>query len=248
MGNPFLLATDFTPTVTFGLISGVHRYQYPSGTLLEYTDCIQIDTSINPGNSGGPLFNMDGELIGINGRGSFEKRGRVNSGVGYAISINQIKNFLGQLKAGLDTDHASLGATRRNAIRKTGRVNNMIVKLHHRVGRQAARSGHRRSSWFRSPAGRLQRQPVQERAGAVSARAGGCRWSYRREKQSKEKREILVRLAWACSVKNSMIGNAAAAAARSADRGHNRQAIAGIEVLRGQARLRQLLLQQARTG
>jgi S1-C subfamily serine protease len=111
MGNPFALATDFTPTVTFGLVSGVHRYQYPSGTLLEYTDCIQIDTSINPGNSGGPLFNMDGELIGINGRGSFEKRGRVNSGVGYAISINQIKNFMGQLRAGMDTDHASLGAS-----------------------------------------------------------------------------------------------------------------------------------------
>jgi serine protease Do len=110
MGNPFLLATDFTPTVTFGLISGVHRYQEPAGILLEYTDCIQIDTSINPGNSGGPLFNMDAELIGINGRGSFEKRGRVNSGVGYAISINQIKNFLGQLRVGMDTDHASLGA------------------------------------------------------------------------------------------------------------------------------------------
>jgi S1-C subfamily serine protease len=111
MGNPFLLATDFSPTVTFGLVSGVHRYQYPAGILLEYADCIQIDTSINPGNSGGPLFNLDGELIGINGRGSFEKRGRVNSGVGYAISINQIKNFMGQLRAGLDTDHASLGAT-----------------------------------------------------------------------------------------------------------------------------------------
>src|SRR6202011_5959024 len=111
MGNPFLLATDFNPTVTFGLVSGVHRYQYPAGTLLEYTDCIQIDTSINPGNSGGPLYNLAGELIGINGRGSFEKRGRVNSGVGYAISINQIKNFMGHLRAGLDSDHATLGAT-----------------------------------------------------------------------------------------------------------------------------------------
>ena len=110
MGNPFLLATDFTPTVTYGLVSGVHRYQYPSGTLLEYTDCIQVDTSINPGNSGGPLFNMDGELIGVNGRISLEKRGRVNVGVGYSISINQIKNFLGQLRAGMETDHASLGA------------------------------------------------------------------------------------------------------------------------------------------
>lgn len=110
MGNPFLVATDFTPTVTYGMVSGVNRYQYPAGTLLEYTDCIQIDTSINPGNSGGPLFNENGDLIGINGRGSFEKRGRVNSGVGYAISINQIKNFLGHLYAGIDTDHATLGA------------------------------------------------------------------------------------------------------------------------------------------
>jgi serine protease Do len=112
MGNPFSLAMDFTPTVTYGVISGVNRYQPPEGKgLLEYTDCIQIETSINPGNSGGPLFNMQGELIGINGRGSFEKRGRVNSGVGYAISVNQIKNFLGHLRAGIDTDHATLGAS-----------------------------------------------------------------------------------------------------------------------------------------
>ncbi|MCS7045292.1 MAG: trypsin-like peptidase domain-containing protein, partial [Gemmataceae bacterium] len=126
MGNPFMLATDFTPTVTFGLVSGVHRYQYPAGLLLEYTDCIQIDTSINPGNSGGPLFNMKGELIGINGRGSFDKRGRVNSGVGYAISINQIKNFMGHLRAGLDADHASLGALIATQADKAG-LGRMVV-------------------------------------------------------------------------------------------------------------------------
>ena len=111
VGNPFLLATDFQPTVTYGLVSGIHRYQYPAGTLLEYADCIQTDASINPGNSGGPLFNSAGQLIGINGRGSFEKRGRVNVGVGYAISINQIKNFLGYLRSGRIVDHATLGAT-----------------------------------------------------------------------------------------------------------------------------------------
>ena len=112
MGNPFLLATDFSPSVSYGLISGVNRYQYPSGGFLEYTDCIQFDTTINPGNSGGPLFSMKGELIGINGRGSFaqDKRFRINCGVGYAISINQIKNFLGHMRAGIDTDHATLGA------------------------------------------------------------------------------------------------------------------------------------------
>lgn len=111
VGNPFLLATDFQPTVTYGIVSGVHRYQYPAGTLLEYADCIQTDASINPGNSGGPLFNAKGQLIGINGRGSFEKRGRVNVGVGYAISINQIKNFMGYLRSGRIVDHATLGAS-----------------------------------------------------------------------------------------------------------------------------------------
>jgi serine protease Do len=111
MGNPFLLATDFAPTLTYGIVSGIHRYQEPAGTFLEYTDCIQIDASINPGNSGGPLFNAKGELVGINGRGSFEKRGRVNSGAGYAISINQIRNFTDALRGGLVVDHATLGAT-----------------------------------------------------------------------------------------------------------------------------------------
>jgi serine protease Do len=111
IGNPFLLATDFHPTVTYGIVSGVHRYQYPAGSFLEYADCIQVDSSINPGNSGGPLFNDDGELVGINGRGSFEKRGRVNSGAGYAISINQIMHFLDHLRSGRIVDHATLGAT-----------------------------------------------------------------------------------------------------------------------------------------
>lgn len=111
IGNPFVLATNLQPTVTYGVVSGVRRYQYPAGTILEYTDCIQTDASINPGNSGGPLFNAKGELIGINGRCSFEKRGRVNVGVGYAISSNQVGYFLGALKAGRLVDHATLGFT-----------------------------------------------------------------------------------------------------------------------------------------
>jgi S1-C subfamily serine protease len=111
LGNPFLLASDFQPTTTYGIVSGVHRYQYPANTILEYTDCLQVDASVNPGNSGGPLFNRAGELIGINGRISVAQRGRVNAGAGYAISINQIKNFLGSLHSGRIVDHASLGAT-----------------------------------------------------------------------------------------------------------------------------------------
>ncbi|MEO1993158.1 MAG: trypsin-like peptidase domain-containing protein [Pirellulales bacterium] len=111
IGNPFLLATDLQPSVSAGIVSGVHRYQFPAGTILEYTDCLQVDAAINPGNSGGGLFNAQGQIIGVNGRASFEKRGRVNVGVGYAISANQLENFLGFLKGGRLVDHATLGAT-----------------------------------------------------------------------------------------------------------------------------------------
>jgi serine protease Do len=110
-GNPFVLATNLQPSVSLGIVSGVNRYQYPSGTLLEYADCIQTDAAVNPGNSGGPLFDLTGNVIGINGRCSFEKRGRVNVGVGYAISANQIKYFMGALRSGRLVDHATLGAT-----------------------------------------------------------------------------------------------------------------------------------------
>ena len=111
IGNPFLLAENLQPTLTRGILSGVGRYQEPSGTLLEYGDCLQTDASVNPGNSGGPIYDAAGRLIGIVGRCSFEKRGRVNVGVGYAISINQALNFVGTLHCGLIADHATLGAT-----------------------------------------------------------------------------------------------------------------------------------------
>lgn len=125
-GNPFVLATNLQPSISLGLVSGVNRYQYPAGTLLEYADCIQTDAAINPGNSGGPLFNMAGEVIGVNGRCSFEKRGRVNVGVGYAISANQIKHFMGMLKSGRLVDHATLGATVSTDDSGSVRVSNIL--------------------------------------------------------------------------------------------------------------------------
>lgn len=109
MGNPFLLATDFTPTVTFGIVSGTHRYQEGAGNrMLVYPDCIQVDAPVNPGNSGGPLFNEAGEIVGINGRISIGDRGRVNVGVGFAIASNQIANFLPDMLAGRHGEHGTM--------------------------------------------------------------------------------------------------------------------------------------------
>ncbi len=111
MGNPFMLSEDYSPSITMGLVTGVHRYQWGDRGNLAYTDCLQIDAAINPGNSGGPLFNADGEVIGINGRISVNTRGRFNVGLGYAITVSQIKRFMPALRAGLLARHGNWRAT-----------------------------------------------------------------------------------------------------------------------------------------
>ena len=187
MGNPFLLATDYQPSVSYGVVSGTHRYQYPAGTLLEYADCLQVDASINPGNSGGPLFNAQGQLIGINGRGSFEKRGRVNVGVGYAISINQIKNFLGYLKSGRILDHATLGARMASDDRGRVVVNNVLESS------DAYRRGLRYDDEIVSFAGRPMRSVnVFKNTLGIYPKGWRVPLTYRREGK---KEDVLVRLA-----------------------------------------------------
>jgi len=95
IGNPFGLSNvDERPTVTVGVVSALHRFN-----LSRYSDAIMTDASLNPGNSGGPLVTMDGRLVGINGQIRTRFEVRSNTGIGYAISINQIQNFLPALKA-----------------------------------------------------------------------------------------------------------------------------------------------------
>jgi S1-C subfamily serine protease len=99
-GNPFGIALPAAdqkmyPTITLGIVSAIHRYQPPG-----YFDCVQTDAAVNPGNSGGPLVTLDGRLVGINGRIATRYMNRVNSGVGYAIPSNQIRNFLPGMKKG----------------------------------------------------------------------------------------------------------------------------------------------------
>lgn len=85
IGNPFGLSH----TVTSGIISAKNRVigQGP------YDNFLQTDASINPGNSGGPLFNADGEVIGIN-----TAINAAGQGLGFAIPINQAKRLLPDLK------------------------------------------------------------------------------------------------------------------------------------------------------
>jgi serine protease Do len=87
IGNPFGLER----TVTVGILSAKGRV-IGAGP---YDDFLQTDAAINPGNSGGPLFNMKGEVIGINT--AIVASGQ---GIGFAIPINMAKDLLPQLEKG----------------------------------------------------------------------------------------------------------------------------------------------------
>jgi serine protease Do len=107
LGNPFALGGVLggqrgDPAVSAGVVSATHRRQ---GT---YMDAIQTDAAINPGNSGGPLLNLRGELVGINGRIATRFGNRVNSGVGFAIPVNQIRRFLPAFRAGGTAFHGMI--------------------------------------------------------------------------------------------------------------------------------------------
>lgn len=85
IGNPFGLSE----TVTSGIVSAKGRV-IGAGP---YDDFIQTDASINPGNSGGPLFNFNGEVVGIN-----TAIVAAGQGIGFAVPINVAKEVLLQLK------------------------------------------------------------------------------------------------------------------------------------------------------
>ncbi|MEW6351259.1 MAG: trypsin-like peptidase domain-containing protein [Thermodesulfobacteriota bacterium] len=84
VGNPFGLGR----TVTFGIVSGKGRF-LGLGNDASFDNFIQTDASINPGNSGGPLFNMVGEVIGVNT--AIIAAGK---GIGFAIPSNYLKELI----------------------------------------------------------------------------------------------------------------------------------------------------------
>ncbi|MBF0128283.1 MAG: DegQ family serine endoprotease [Magnetococcales bacterium] len=89
IGNPFGLEAS----VTVGIISARGR-SIGSGP---YDNFLQTDAAINPGNSGGPLFNLQGEVIGINT--AIVSRSGGNMGIGFAIPVNMAKSIVKQLRA-----------------------------------------------------------------------------------------------------------------------------------------------------
>jgi putative serine protease PepD len=93
IGNP--LGLDFS--LSSGVVSATNReLQSPNGATI--TGGIQTDAAINPGNSGGPLFNADGEVIGINEQIDSQSGG--NEGIGFAVPVNTAVSVMQQMQNG----------------------------------------------------------------------------------------------------------------------------------------------------
>lgn len=117
IGNPFGL----TGTMTLGIVSGLGRTEPASAAtsgngFFSTADIIQTDAAINPGNSGGPLFNLNGEVVGINQSirtDTFNQTtgNAVNSGVGFSISINLVKRVVPVLIRDGKYEYPYLGIT-----------------------------------------------------------------------------------------------------------------------------------------
>ncbi|RLT33506.1 MAG: PDZ domain-containing protein [Chloroflexi bacterium] len=106
IGNPF--GQNFS--VSSGIISATGRVTTSSFTGRAIRDVLQTDASLNPGNSGGPLFDLKGEVVGVNS--SIENpSGRFFIGLGYAIPSNTAQRFLPQMVQGKDIQHPQLGVS-----------------------------------------------------------------------------------------------------------------------------------------
>jgi len=114
IGNPFGL----DGSMTTGIISALGRtlpsnHASGGGSFFSAGDQIQTDAAINPGNSGGPLFNLNGEVIGINRAirtdASTVSGEPVNSGIGFAIAINIVKRVTPQIIKSGKYDYPYMG-------------------------------------------------------------------------------------------------------------------------------------------
>ena len=110
LGNPYGLAGGGEMSVSVGVVSAINR-SLPKLSNKEdrlYNDLIQTTAQINPGNSGGPLFDLHGDVIGINAAVILPQK--VTNGIGFAIPITpHVRQIIDDLKSGREVAYGWLG-------------------------------------------------------------------------------------------------------------------------------------------
>ncbi len=127
MGNPLGLAFDGQAAVSFGIVSAIGRHVTDVDREADryYGNLIQTTAQINVGNSGSPLFNLDGQVIGINTIISSTSVG--GSHLGFAIPISKwTKNIIDKLRRGKQIEYGYLGILLADIAGQNGA---MVVKV-----------------------------------------------------------------------------------------------------------------------
>ncbi len=112
MGNPFGTAKDGDMSLSYGIVSALGKslQELEEGGDKYYGNLIQTTADINPGNSGGPLFNIHGQIIGINT--AIETSSGASEGLGYAIPISsRTRRIINTLAQGDEVKYGGLGVT-----------------------------------------------------------------------------------------------------------------------------------------
>lgn len=91
IGNPFGEAGSMSIGIISGLGRTIESQRVVAGGNFSIPQVIQTDAAINPGNSGGPLLNLNGEVIGVNS--AILSTSGANSGVGFSIPVNAVRNI-----------------------------------------------------------------------------------------------------------------------------------------------------------
>lgn len=106
----------FANTVTEGIVSAINRdFPEETGGSSQYTNLIQHDAAINPGNSGGPLFNLSGEVVGVNTLGiPTDQNGQPVQGLFFAIPSNTVSRIAQEIIAEGKVTYPFFGISYRN--------------------------------------------------------------------------------------------------------------------------------------
>jgi S1-C subfamily serine protease len=160
IGSPFGL----TGTVTSGIVSALGRtIEAPNG--FSISGAIQTDAAINPGNSGGPLLDEQGRVIGVNSQ-IRTGGGNANTGVGFAVPVDEIKRSLPALEKGEDPERAFLGVSSGPAPEGGAQVGGVVA------GGPAERAGLREGDVIVEISGQAVREP-DDVSGVINARRPG---------------------------------------------------------------------------
>jgi serine protease Do len=140
LGNPWAIARDGSPSVSFGMVSNVARFPFvneagdDARTIHQYGTLLQVDTRLGPGTSGGALLDRKGRLVGITT--ALAALEGYESTVGYAIPVNaSMRRIINDLLRGYEVEYGFLGVQPAGAgvaIQERGSVSRRITGL--RIG------------------------------------------------------------------------------------------------------------------